>query len=54
VDETVPNVNPALLESCDPTQKRILRFMGNNVPSKDGLAFIACIGEAARAATPMQ
>jgi hypothetical protein len=42
-----PDANPVLLDSCDPTQKRILRFLGNNVPSKDGLAFIACIGEAA-------
>jgi hypothetical protein len=49
VDETVPGVNLDLLATCDPTQRRILRFMGNNVPSKDGLAFIACIGEAARA-----
>jgi hypothetical protein len=49
VDATVPGVNLDLLASCDPTQKRLLRFMGNNVPSKDGLAFIACIGEAARA-----
>jgi hypothetical protein len=53
LDEATPGVNPALLASCDPTQKRILRFMGNNVPSKDGLAFIACIGEAARAAPVM-
>jgi hypothetical protein len=48
-----PDAHPSLLESCDPTQKRILRFMGSNVPAKDGLAFIACIGEAARA-TPAQ
>jgi hypothetical protein len=48
-----PDAHPSLLESCDPTQKRILRFMGANVPAKDGLAFIACIGEAARA-TPVQ
>jgi hypothetical protein len=54
VDETVPGVNRDLLANCDPTQKRILRFMGNNVPSKDGLAFIACIGEAAQPAPPMQ
>lgn len=47
VDPTVPGVNEDLLNSCDPTQRRILRFLGNNVPSKDGLAFIACIGEAA-------
>jgi hypothetical protein len=33
-----------LVKDCLPTQKRILRFMGNNVPAKDGLAFIACIG----------
>jgi hypothetical protein len=55
VDDTVPGYSPALLESCDPTQRRILRFLGNNLPAKDGLAFIACIGEAASKspATPM-
>jgi hypothetical protein len=36
-----------LVKDCSPTQKRILRFIGDNVPSKDGLAFIACIGSAA-------
>jgi len=34
----------ALVKDCNPTQRRILRFMGSNVPAKDGLAFIACIG----------
>jgi hypothetical protein len=33
-----------LVKDCLPTQKRILRFMGEGVPAKDGLAFIACIG----------
>ncbi len=49
VDPTVPNYNKDLLASCDPTQQRILRFLGGNLPAKDGLAFIACIGEAASA-----
>jgi len=47
VDANVPGYNPALLANCADTEQRILRFMGNNVPAKDGLAFIACIGEAA-------
>ncbi len=33
-----------LVKDCQPTQKRILRFMGDGVPAKNGLAFIACIG----------
>jgi hypothetical protein len=33
-----------LVKDCQSTQKRILRFMGDGVPAKDGLAFIACIG----------
>jgi hypothetical protein len=36
-----------LVADCLPTQKRILRFMGDGVPAKDGLAFIACIGATA-------
>jgi hypothetical protein len=35
-----------LVESCPPTQKRVLRFLGDNLPARDGLAFIACIGAA--------
>ena len=37
----------ALVKDCSATQRRLLRFIGENVPSKDGLAFIACIGSAA-------
>jgi hypothetical protein len=36
-----------LVKDCSSTQKRILRFIGDNLPAKDGLAFIACIGSAA-------
>jgi hypothetical protein len=36
-----------LVKDCASTQRRILRFIGENVPAKDGLAFIACIGAAA-------
>jgi hypothetical protein len=37
----------ALVKDCSATQRRVLRFLGDNVPAKDGLAFIACIGAAA-------
>lgn len=37
----------ALVKDCPSTQKRILRFLGTNIPARDGLAFIACIGAAA-------
>jgi hypothetical protein len=35
-----------LVASCPPTQQRVLRFLGDNLPARDGLAFIACIGAA--------
>jgi len=53
VDANVPGYNPELLANCAPTEQRILRFMGANVPAKDGLAFIACIGEAASSDIPV-
>jgi len=34
----------SLVKDCSATQKRILRFIGEDVPAKDGVAFIACIG----------
>jgi len=37
----------ALVKDCKPSEKRILRFMGEGIPAKDGIAFIACIGAAA-------
>jgi hypothetical protein len=36
----------ALVATCPETQRRILRFLGSNLPARDGLAFIACIGAA--------
>jgi hypothetical protein len=36
----------ALVATCPATQQRILRFLGDNLPARDGLAFIACIGAA--------
>ncbi len=33
-----------LVKGCQPTARRILNFVGDNIPAKDGLAFIACIG----------
>ncbi|HTQ07302.1 MAG TPA: hypothetical protein VMI54_25775 [Polyangiaceae bacterium] len=46
-DQTLIQGETNLVKDCAPTQKRILRFMGNGVPAKDGLAFIACIGATA-------
>jgi hypothetical protein len=37
----------SLVKDCKSSEKRILRFLGEGVPAKDGLAFIACIGAAA-------
>jgi hypothetical protein len=39
----VPDVNPELLASCPDTEKRMLRFMGSDVPASDGRPFIACL-----------
>jgi hypothetical protein len=46
-EQTLIDGQDALVKDCSPTQRRLLRFIGENVPSKDGLAFIACIGAAA-------
>jgi hypothetical protein len=45
-DQSLVDGETALVQDCLPTQKRILRFMGEGLPSEDGLAFIACIGAA--------
>jgi hypothetical protein len=43
-EQSVIDGETALVKDCQSTQKRILRFMGDGVPAKNGLAFIACIG----------
>jgi hypothetical protein len=43
-EQSLINGETNLVKDCQPTQKRILRFMGDGVPAKNGLAFIACIG----------
>ena len=40
-----------LVKDCKSSDRRILRFLGQNLPAKDGLAFIACIGGAASVPT---
>jgi hypothetical protein len=42
-----PDANPALLAECKDTEKRMLRFLGADVPASDALAFIACEGATA-------
>jgi hypothetical protein len=34
----------ALVEACKATERRILRFVGENVPAKGSIAVIACLG----------
>ena len=41
------DANPALLADCKDTEKRMLRFLGADVPASDALAFIACEGATA-------
>jgi hypothetical protein len=48
-EQTIIDGENNLVKSCLPTQRRILNFVGDNIPAKDGLAFIACIG-----ATPQE
>ncbi len=43
-DQALIDGENKLVKDCSATQKRILRFEGTNLPAKDGLAFIACIG----------
>ena len=46
-DPAVVEGEKQLVKDCKSSEKRILRFMGEGLPAKDGLAFIACIGAAA-------
>jgi hypothetical protein len=43
-DQALIDGENTLVKGCISTQKRILNFVGDNIPAKDGLAFIACIG----------
>ena len=43
-DATLLQGENNLVKGCQPTARRILNFVGDNIPAKDGLAFIACIG----------
>jgi hypothetical protein len=43
--ERVSGMNE-LVASCKETERRVLRFLGNDLPAKDGLAVIACVGGA--------
>ncbi|MES1187415.1 MAG: hypothetical protein ABUL60_26595 [Myxococcales bacterium] len=39
-----PQGNPALVASCDPTSRRLIRFVGANTPTPGATTFIACLG----------
>jgi hypothetical protein len=36
--------NPELVSDCSPTTRRILRFVGENLPANGSSTFIACVG----------
>jgi hypothetical protein len=38
--------NPELVEECPESERRLLRFVGRNVPARGSAVFIACAGEA--------
>jgi hypothetical protein len=38
--------NPALVAQCRESEKRLLRFVGTNVPAQGSTVFIACAGDA--------
>jgi hypothetical protein len=40
----VPQGNPALVANCDPTSRRLIRFVGPNTPTPGATTFIACLG----------
>ena len=39
-----PQGNPALVANCDPTSRRLIRFVGPNTPTPGATTFIACLG----------
>jgi hypothetical protein len=50
VEQDVIDGENALVANCKATERRVLRFLGDNLPAKDGLAVIACVGAAVSAA----
>ncbi len=40
--------NPDLVANCEPSQRRLLRFVGDNTPARGSVTFIACSGERTR------
>jgi hypothetical protein len=49
-EQDVIDGEKALVANCKETERRVLRFLGDNLPAKDGLAVIACVGAAVSAA----
>jgi hypothetical protein len=45
IDEQQGIGNPELVASCPASEKRILRFVGENVPATGATVFIACAGD---------
>jgi hypothetical protein len=41
---TNPQGNPALVAGCDPSRRRLIRFVGPDTPRSGSTAFIACLG----------
>lgn len=39
-----PQGNPALVANCDPTSRRLIRFVGPDTPTPGATTFIACLG----------
>jgi hypothetical protein len=35
---------PSLVEGCDPTLRRMLRFMGEGLPKSGSVLYTACLG----------
>jgi hypothetical protein len=46
IDEGIAQAtgNP-ILDNCDPTEKQVLSFVGEDMPAKGSIAFIACSGQ---------
>jgi hypothetical protein len=43
-----PVGNPALVAQCDPTSRRLIRFVGPDTPKPHATTFIACLGATVR------
>ena len=47
-EQTLIEAQSSLVASCNATERRVLRFLGENLPSRDSVALLICPSQAAR------